>query len=53
MMTDYKKLGFDNKEYPNAFYMVENEITLQLNTKMTDEDLEYVMENFVEIVAEL
>ena len=53
MMTAYKKLGFDIKDFPNAYHMFENEITLPLNTKMTDEDLEYVIENFVEIVTEL
>lgn len=50
MMTAYKKLGFDIKDFPNAYHMFENEVTLPLNTKMTDEDLEYVIENFVEIV---
>lgn len=53
MMTAYKKLGFDIKDFPNAYHMFENEITLPLNTKMTDEDLEYVIENFVEIISEL
>lgn len=53
MMTAYKKLGFDIKDFPNAYNMFVNEITLPLNTKMTDEDLEYVIENFVEIVSEL
>ena len=53
MMTAYKKLGFDIKDFPNAYHMFENEITLPLNTKMTDEDLEYVIENFVEIVNNL
>lgn len=53
MMTAYKKLGFDIKDYPNAFHQFENEITLPLNTKMTDEDLEYVIANFVEIVSNL
>ena len=50
MMTSYKKLGFDIKDFPNAFHMFENEITLPLNTKMTDEDLEYVIECFKECV---
>ena len=50
MMTAYKALGFDIKDYPNAFHLFENEITLPLNTRMSDEDVEYVMENFVEIV---
>lgn len=53
MMTAYKKLGFDVKDFPNAYHQFENEITLPLNTKMTDEDLEYVIENFVEIVSNL
>ena len=53
MMTAYKKLGFDIKDLPNAYRMFENEITLPLNTKMTDEDLEYVIENFVDIVSNL
>ena len=53
MMTAYKKLGFDIKDFPNAFHAFENEITLPLNTKMTDEDVEYVIDNFVEIVSEL
>lgn len=50
MMTAYKALGFDIKNYPNAYHLFENEITLPLNTKMTDEMLEYVIENFVEIL---
>lgn len=53
MMTAYKALGFDIKDYPNAFHLFENEITLPLNTRMSDEDVEYVMENFVEIVKSL
>ena len=53
MMTAYKALGFDIKDYPNAFHLFENEITLPLNTRMSDEDVEYVMENFVEIVKDL
>lgn len=50
MMTAYKALGFDIADYPNAYHLFENEVTLPLNTKMTDEDVEYVIENFVEIV---
>ena len=53
MMTAYKALGFDIKDYPNAFHLFENEITLPLNTRMSDDDVEYVMENFVEIVKAL
>ncbi len=53
LMTAYRKLGFDIKDFPNAFHQFENEITLPLNTRMTDEDLEYVIENFCEIVSNL
>lgn len=50
MMTAYKNLGFDIADYPNAYDMYHNEITLPLNTRMTDEDVDYVIENFVEII---
>ena len=50
MMTGYKKLGFDIKDYPNAYKRFENEITLPLHTKLTDEEVEYVIENFKKIV---
>ena len=50
MMTAYKALGFDIKDYPNAYRLFENEITLPLNTKMTDEMVQYVIDNFTEIV---
>ena len=50
MMTAYKKLGFDIKDYPNAYNLFINEVTLPLNTRMTDLDLEYVIENFVSIL---
>ena len=53
MMTAYKALGFDIKNYPNALHLFENEITLPLNTKMTDEMVAYVIENFVDIVSKL
>ena len=50
MMTAYKALGFDISNYPNAYHLFENEITLPLNTKMSDEDVEYVIKNFIEVV---
>ena len=53
MMTAYKTLGFDIKDYPNAYHLFENEVTLPLHTKLTDEDVEYVITNFVEIVKGL
>lgn len=51
MMTAYKALGFDIKDYPNAYEMFHNEVTLPLNTKMTDEMVEYTICNFVDIVS--
>ena len=53
MMTAYKALGFDIKDYPNAYHLFENEVTLPLHTKLTDEDVEYVITNFVDIVKGL
>ena len=53
MMTAYKALGFDIKDYPNAYHLFENEVTLPLHTKLSDEDVEYVISNFVEIVKSL
>ncbi len=53
MMTAYKALGFDIKNYPNAFHLFENEITLPLHTKLTDEEIDYIIENFVDIVKNL
>lgn len=53
MMTAYKAKGIDIKDYPNSYKFFENEITLPLNTKMTEEDLEYVIENFVDIVKNI
>lgn len=50
MMTAYKALGFDIKVYPNAYDMYHNEITLPLHTRLTDEDVEYVIQNFCELL---
>lgn len=52
MMTAYKNMGFDIKDYPNAHKRFENEITLPLHTKLTDEEVDYVIEQFSRIVKE-
>lgn len=52
MMTAYKNLGFDIKDYPNAYAHFENEITLPLHTCLKDEDVEYVIEMFKENVLD-
>ncbi len=53
MMTAYKALGFDVKDYPNAYHLFENEVTLPLHTRLSDEDVEYIISNFVEIIKGL
>ena len=53
MMTAYKALGFDIRNYPNAFHLFENEITLPLHTCLTDEQVDYVITNFCDIVSKL
>lgn len=52
MMTAYKNLGFDIKDYPNAYAHFENEITLPLHTRLTDEDVDYIIGAFSTIVKE-
>lgn len=51
MMTAYKALGFDIKEYPNAYKQYANEITLPLHTRLSDEEVEYVINNFIDIIS--
>lgn len=51
MMTAYKALGYDIKDYPNAFAQYENEVTLPLHTRLTDDDVEYVISCFTEIIS--
>ena len=52
MMTAYKKLGYNIADYPNAFKMYENEITLPLYSKLTDEQAEYVIKCFKKAIGE-
>ena len=52
MHTAYKKLGFDIKDYPNAYAHFANEITLSLHTCLSDEDVGYVIDKYVEILKE-
>lgn len=53
MMTAYKAMGFDIKDYPNAYNQYRNEVSLPLHTRLTDDDVNYVIDNFKEILAEL
>ena len=52
MLTAYKNLGFDIKDYPNAYHNYENEVSLPLYSKLTDEEVEYIIDNFKKIVSE-
>lgn len=53
MMTAYKALGFDIKDFTNAYNLFVNEVTLPLHTRLTDEDVEYVISNYVDIIKKL
>ena len=53
MMTAYRALGFDITDYPNAFHLYENEVTLPLHTRLSDEDVEYIISNYVDIIKSL
>ncbi len=53
LMTAYKALGFDIKDYPNAYNQFVNEVTLPLHTRLTDEMVEYVISNYVDIIKNL
>ena len=52
MHTAYKKLGFDIKDYPNAFAMYRNEVTLPLHTLLTDEQVAFLLENFAQLLKD-
>lgn len=53
MMTAYIKLGFDIKDYPNSYAQFENEITLPLHTRLKDEDIQYIINNYKRIIEEV
>lgn len=52
MMTAYKNLGFTIVDYPNAYQRFANEITLPLHTKLTDEEVNYIIEKYIRIVKQ-
>ncbi|MBR2460854.1 MAG: DegT/DnrJ/EryC1/StrS family aminotransferase, partial [Clostridia bacterium] len=53
MHTAYKRLGFDIKDYPIAYRMLACEVTLPLHTCLTDEQVEYVIQSYTEVLNEL
>lgn len=50
MMTGYKKLGFDIKDYPNAYAHYANEISLPLFSRLTDEEVDYIIDNYTDVI---
>ena len=52
MMTAYKAMGWDIKDFPNAYAYYENLIILPLHTKLSDEDVEYIIENYKGVVKQ-
>ena len=52
MMTAYKNMGWDIKDFPNAYHLYENAITLPLHTLLSDEDVDYIIRNFSEIIKD-
>ena len=50
MHTAYKNMGFDIADYPNAYAQFANEITLPLHTSLSDEDVEYVIETYIDVI---
>ncbi|WP_296807960.1 hypothetical protein [uncultured Methanobrevibacter sp.] len=49
-MTTCKNLGFDIADYPNAYNLFENEISLPLYSKLTNQELDYIIENFIGVL---
>lgn len=52
MHTAYKNLGFDIQNFPNAYARFANEITLPLHTCLTDEQVDYIIQNYTDILRE-
>ena len=52
LLTAYKNLGFDIGDYPNAYNLFKNEISLPLYSTLTDEEVDYIIENLLEVLKE-
>lgn len=53
MMTAYKAMGFDIKDFPNAYNLYKNTITLPLHTRLSNDDVDYIVENFIDILGQI
>ena len=52
LLTAYKNLGFDIADYPNAYHLFENELSLPIYSTLTDEEVDYIVENLLDILKE-
>ena len=52
MMTAYRNLGFDMKDFPNSYHYFVNEVTLPLHTKLTDKEVAYIIEHYCDILKQ-
>ena len=52
LLTAYKNLGFDIGDYPNAYHLFENELSLPIYSTLTDEEVDYIVENLLDILKE-
>jgi dTDP-4-amino-4,6-dideoxygalactose transaminase len=52
-MTAYKALGFNIEDYPNAYNLFKNAITLPLYSRLSDEDVEYIIEQFLQCLDDI
>ncbi|WP_296890123.1 DegT/DnrJ/EryC1/StrS aminotransferase family protein [uncultured Methanobrevibacter sp.] len=52
LLTAYKNLGFDIADYPNAYNIFENEISLPLYSKLTNQEVDYIIENFIDVLKD-
>lgn len=52
LLTAYKNLGFDIEDYPNAYHLFENELSLPIYSTLTDEEVDYIIENLLDILKE-
>lgn len=53
MLTAYKRLGFDISDFPNAYNQYKNEISLPIYSKLSDDEVGYVIENYKDIIKKL
>ena len=52
LLTAYRNLGFDIKDYPNAYHLFENEISLPIYSTLSDDEVDYIAKNLLEILKE-